>query len=60
LHDDPNGNVALAYARAQRRQLRQLNRAGIPDSEIIREAAAGHAPTRRGYRELVFAEQVGR
>lgn len=44
LHEDPNGNNALSYARAQRRQLRQLHRARIADVHIIREAAAGHAP----------------
>ena len=44
LHEDPNGNAALAYARAQRRQLKQLKRAKIPDYQVIREAAAGHAP----------------
>lgn len=44
LHEDPNGNAALSYARAQRRQLRQLRRAHIGDTHIIREAAAGHAP----------------
>ena len=47
LHEDPNGNWALAYARAQRRQLRQMRRAGIPHSHVIHEAAAGHAPTLR-------------
>lgn len=47
LHEDPNGNMALAYARAQRRQLRQMRRAGIPHSHVIREAAAGHAPVSR-------------
>lgn len=44
LHEDPNGNAALAYAKAQRRQLSQLKRARIPHLHIIREAAAGHAP----------------
>jgi len=47
LHIDPNGNALLAYARAQRRQLRQLKRAGISDVELVREAAAGHAPESR-------------
>lgn len=45
LHEDPNGNSALAYARAQRRQLRQMKRAGIPSAHVVREASAGHAPT---------------
>ncbi len=45
LYEDPNGNAALDYARAQRKQLRQLKRARIPHAHIIREAAAGHAPT---------------
>lgn len=44
MHDDPNGNAALAYARAQRRQLKQFKRANLPDYQAIREAAAGHAP----------------
>ena len=44
MHEDPNGNASLAYARAQRRQLRRLKRARIPHTQVIREAAAGHAP----------------
>jgi hypothetical protein len=44
LHDDPNGNWSLAYAKAQRRQLRQLKRAQFPHAHIIEEAAASHAP----------------
>ncbi|MBX3396624.1 MAG: zinc dependent phospholipase C family protein [Phycisphaerae bacterium] len=44
LHEDPNGNAALAYARAQRRQIFQMKRAKLPDATVIREAAAGHAP----------------
>jgi len=47
LHEDPNGNSALAYARAQRKQLRQMKRAGIPHGHVIHEAAAGHAPAER-------------
>ncbi|MCB9854354.1 MAG: zinc dependent phospholipase C family protein [Phycisphaerales bacterium] len=47
LHVDPNGNALLAYAKAQRRQLRQLKRAGLSDAELVREAAAGHAPENR-------------
>jgi hypothetical protein len=47
LHDDPNGNSALAYARVQRRQLRQMKKARMPHMHVIREAAAGHAPQRR-------------
>jgi len=43
LNEDPNGNWALAYARAQRKQLRQLSRARLPHMHIIAEAAAGHA-----------------
>ncbi len=54
LHEDPNGNAALSYAKAQRKQLRQLKRAGIPHRHIIEEAAAGHAPTPR--RVLVTAQ----
>jgi hypothetical protein len=47
LDEDPNGNFSLAYARAQRRQLRQMKRAGVPHAQIIREAAIGHAPDSR-------------
>lgn len=47
LHEDPNGNALLAYAKAQRRQLRQLKRAGLSDAELVKEAAAGHAPVKR-------------
>lgn len=47
LHEDPNGNSALAYAKAQRKQLRQMKRAGIPHGHVIREATAGHAPAAR-------------
>ena len=46
LHLDPNGNAALDYARAQRRQLRQFKRANIPHGHVIEEAAFGHAPGR--------------
>ncbi len=44
LHEDPNGNAALGYARAQRRQLRQMRRARMPHDHVIEEAVAGHAP----------------
>jgi hypothetical protein len=44
LHEDPNGNAALSYTRAQRRQLRQLARCGMLSPHILHEAAAGHAP----------------
>jgi hypothetical protein len=47
LHEDPNGNALLAYAKAQRRQLKQLKRAGLSDTELVREAAASHAPENR-------------
>lgn len=45
VYEDPNGNAALAQAKAQRRQLRQMKWAGMPHAHIIREAAAGLAPT---------------
>lgn len=45
LHLDPNGNAALAYTRAQRRQLRQMARVGLISPHILYEAALGHAPT---------------
>jgi hypothetical protein len=38
LREDPNGNAALAYTRLQRRQLRQMARAGLISSYILREA----------------------
>jgi hypothetical protein len=44
LHDDPNGNAALAYSKAQRRQLRQMARCGLIAPHILYEAAVGHAP----------------
>lgn len=45
LHEDPNGNLALGYAKAQRRQLRQMKRAHMPHEHVILEAAEGHAPS---------------
>ncbi|HKQ46555.1 MAG TPA: zinc dependent phospholipase C family protein [Phycisphaerae bacterium] len=45
LHEDPNGNLALGYARAQRRQLRQMKRARLPHEHIILEATQVHAPS---------------
>lgn len=47
LEIDPNGNALLAYAKAQRKQLKQLKRAGLSDEQLIKEAAAGHAPKNR-------------
>ncbi|MCL2330716.1 MAG: zinc dependent phospholipase C family protein [Phycisphaerae bacterium] len=44
LQNDPNGNVALAYTRMQRRQLRQMARAGLAASHLLREAETIHAP----------------
>jgi len=44
LHEDPNGNAALTYTRARRRQLRQMARCGLVTPHIFREVAAGHAP----------------
>lgn len=44
LHEDPNGNVALAYSKARRRQLRQMARNGLIAPHILYEAAVGHAP----------------
>ncbi|MBN2560863.1 MAG: zinc dependent phospholipase C family protein [Phycisphaerae bacterium] len=44
LLEDPSGNAALGYARAQRKQLRQMKRAGMPHDHVIQEAVAGHAP----------------
>ncbi len=47
-HEDPNGNAALAYARLQRRQLRQMARAGLIGPHVFHEAARGHAPRTSG------------
>jgi hypothetical protein len=47
LHEDPNGNAALGYARIQRRQLRQMLRARMPLGHVVAEAANVHAPRRR-------------
>ena len=47
LHQDPNGTASMSYTRLQRRQLRQMARAGLIYPHILYEAAAGHAPTAR-------------
>ncbi len=44
LHEAPNGNVALGYAKMQRKQLQQLKWGRISDLHVINEATAGHAP----------------
>jgi len=44
LREDPNGNAALAYTRMQRRQLRQMARAGLAAPHILHEAEMVHAP----------------
>ena len=44
LHEDPNGNAALAYTRMHRRQLRQMARSGLIAPHILYEAAVTHAP----------------
>jgi hypothetical protein len=56
LREDPNGNVALAYTRMQRRQLRQMARAGLIGSYILREAEVIHAPRVSG----VFGTRPGK
>jgi hypothetical protein len=45
MHHDPNGNAALSYTKAQRRQLRQMAKCGTIAPHIMYEAAAGHAPS---------------
>ena len=47
LHEDPNGNAALAHTRAQRRQLRQMARSGFIPPHILYEAEVMHAPVVR-------------
>jgi hypothetical protein len=44
VREDPSGNAALAYTRVQRRQLRQMSRAGLIAPHVLYEAAATHAP----------------
>jgi len=44
LRDDPSGNAALAYTRVQRRQLRQMARAGLAAPHVLAEAEIVHAP----------------
>lgn len=44
LREDPNGNLALAYTRMQRRQLRQMARAGLRSYHVLHEAEVIHAP----------------
>ena len=44
LHDDPNGNAAMAYSKLQRRQLWQMSRSGLIAPHVLYEAAAAHAP----------------
>lgn len=44
LHEDPNGNAAFAYTRMQRRQLRQMARAGLASPQVFHEAELVHAP----------------
>lgn len=47
-HEDPNGNATLAYVRLQKRQLRQMARAGLTAPHVYSEAARGHAPRVNG------------
>ena len=44
LREDPNGNAALASTRMQRRQIRQMTRAGLAAVYVIHEAEVIHAP----------------
>lgn len=44
LHEDPNGNAALGFARHHRRQLRQMARAGIIAPHVWDEVTAHHDP----------------
>ena len=48
LHEDPNGNAALGFARHHRRQLRQMARAGLIAPHVWDEVIAQHEPTRFG------------
>ncbi|HSW47201.1 MAG TPA: zinc dependent phospholipase C family protein [Phycisphaerae bacterium] len=47
-HEDPSGNAALAYTRIQRRQLRQMARAGLTMPHVYHEAVFPHAPRPNG------------
>ena len=44
VQEDPNGNAALAYARTQCRQLRQMKRAHMPFGHVLAEVTAASAP----------------
>jgi hypothetical protein len=44
LHEDPNGNAALSYTKHQRRQLRQMMRAGLIAPHVMYEAQIVHGP----------------
>ncbi len=48
LNDDPNGTIALSHTRLQRRQVRQMARAGILYPHVLNELVAGHAPIING------------
>jgi len=52
LHEDPNGNAALGFARHHRRQLRQMRRAGVIAPHVWDEVVAHHAPAPFGDLEL--------
>lgn len=48
LREDPNGNAALAYAKTQCRQLRQMKRAHMPFDHVLAEVSAASAPRLSG------------
>lgn len=44
IREDPNGTMAIGYTRVQRKQHRQMARAGILYPHVLSEATAKHAP----------------
>ena len=44
VREDPNGTGAIGHTRVQRRQLRQMARAGILYPHVLTEATAKHTP----------------
>lgn len=49
--EDPNGTTALSYTRVQRRQHRQMARAGVLHAHVLDEATVGHSPIVRNGRD---------
>jgi hypothetical protein len=52
LHEDPVGAASLKRAKFQRRQLRQMSRAGILDPYVLQESTAALEPNREASANL--------